>query len=351
MYVQTQANPDLDSPLHPLAVDSPRKRHKSGAYPLPHLTTHQTPLALYSVPRVHTGEPGQPFAPCHSLTTVDLGGGAGPHLNPAAAPVSINQHLYWPETEPHDPAAPHIDQQQEDLLDMTSNKLASVCRQDLSHAALLIDSHLHWIQQPHQPSNPAQDATATVQEPGHVSLGVDGGQGLQLQPTNPTNIQGFSGWPQHHPTALNALPTPEPAASGGSIAGHHTASCYIDAIPTSNTAPAPLEAAEWHYASTTAIGNNTKHHMSSPVGGVVTRSAHTGSKVFIHGNYHRYYGYRPIDEDPRLSVFDRRWFAGKRCMDVGCNEGLITLAIAGRFGPASMVGMDIDEQLIRKACT
>ena len=49
-------------------------------------------------------------------------------------------------------------------------------------------------------------------------------------------------------------------------------------------------------------------------------------------------------------VFERRWFARRRCLDVGCNEGLLTLALAARFGPRSMLGVDIDSGLIGKAC-
>ena len=51
-----------------------------------------------------------------------------------------------------------------------------------------------------------------------------------------------------------------------------------------------------------------------------------------------------------MQVFQRRWFRNKVCMDIGCNEGLITLGLASRFGTASMLGIDIDEVLIRKAC-
>ena len=113
--------------------------------------------------------------------------------------------------------------------------------------------------------------------------------------------------------------------------------------------------------------------------------------VFLHGNYSRYYGYRlgyAFDEDPRmqvrgflqgfqlgrvcivagsccslmsqhlsfapsfawLQVFKRAWFQGRRCLDIGCNSGAITLSIAAQLAPRSMLGVDIDASLIRKAC-
>jgi len=49
-------------------------------------------------------------------------------------------------------------------------------------------------------------------------------------------------------------------------------------------------------------------------------------------------------------LLERRWFHGRRCLDIGCNEGLVTLAVAGRFGTASMLGVDLDAHLIRNAC-
>ncbi|KAL3148854.1 hypothetical protein ABBQ32_001728 [Trebouxia sp. C0010 RCD-2024] len=76
-------------------------------------------------------------------------------------------------------------------------------------------------------------------------------------------------------------------------------------------------------------------------------------RVFLHGNYNRYYGYRlgaALDEDPRVQVLDRRWFHGKRCLDIGCNEGVVTLAAVHRFAPLSMLGVDIDSELIKAAC-
>lgn len=75
--------------------------------------------------------------------------------------------------------------------------------------------------------------------------------------------------------------------------------------------------------------------------------------VALHGNYKRYYGYRwgtGSGEDPRLQVMERCWFAGKRCLDVGCNAGLVSLAVASRFGTAAMLGLDIDASLVHSAC-
>ena len=85
----------------------------------------------------------------------------------------------------------------------------------------------------------------------------------------------------------------------------------------------------------------------------VVMVSHQSHKVFVHGNYHRYYGYRlgkALDEDPRLDVLEKRWFCKKKCLDVGCNEGLVTLSLAKAFGTMSMTGIDLDEHLIKRAC-
>ena len=49
-------------------------------------------------------------------------------------------------------------------------------------------------------------------------------------------------------------------------------------------------------------------------------------------------------------VMERCWFSGRRCLDVGCNSGVLTLALATRFGTASMHGVDIDKPLVQMAC-
>ncbi|KAI4974675.1 probable RNA methyltransferase At5g51130 [Hordeum vulgare subsp. vulgare] len=71
--------------------------------------------------------------------------------------------------------------------------------------------------------------------------------------------------------------------------------------------------------------------------------------AFIYGNYRNYYGYRidrNVGEDPRLEIFKKEWFAGKDCLDIGCNQGLVTIGLAMKFECQSILGVDIDEGLI-----
>lgn len=38
-----------------------------------------------------------------------------------------------------------------------------------------------------------------------------------------------------------------------------------------------------------------------------------------------------LEEDPRLKAMKKEWFEGKDCLDIGCNSGVITIAIGKSF--------------------
>jgi len=74
--------------------------------------------------------------------------------------------------------------------------------------------------------------------------------------------------------------------------------------------------------------------------------------VYIFGNYRRYYEYRNNNSpDPRLDALYSRLdlFKNKRLLDIGCNNGFITVEIAKRFGVRYITGFDIDDQFIKEA--
>lgn len=77
------------------------------------------------------------------------------------------------------------------------------------------------------------------------------------------------------------------------------------------------------------------------------------SSVFQFGNYDRYYGYRNLNEmmDVRLRVFQQNefLFKDKDILDIGCNVGHLTTVVAKNFSPRSVLGLDIDAKLIRRA--
>ncbi|GMF23289.1 unnamed protein product [Phytophthora lilii] len=69
-----------------------------------------------------------------------------------------------------------------------------------------------------------------------------------------------------------------------------------------------------------------------------------------------YYTYRlgqkrqgELEDDPRLAALDRSWFEGKRGLDVGCNSGELTIAIAEQLAPSYLLGVDVDPQLVSRA--
>jgi 7SK snRNA methylphosphate capping enzyme len=56
---------------------------------------------------------------------------------------------------------------------------------------------------------------------------------------------------------------------------------------------------------------------------------------FRFGNYKKYYTlrYEKRWNDPRLSVLSKEYFHNKRVLDIGCNDGTLTLLIAMRYFP------------------
>lgn len=74
---------------------------------------------------------------------------------------------------------------------------------------------------------------------------------------------------------------------------------------------------------------------------------------FQYGNYDRYNNYRNLNEfmDVRLKVFQRNThlFQNKDILDIGCNAGHITIAVARTLQPKTITGIDIDAKLIGKA--
>ena len=52
-----------------------------------------------------------------------------------------------------------------------------------------------------------------------------------------------------------------------------------------------------------------------------------------------------VDEDPRLKVFRKEWFEGKECLDIGCNNGIITIQI-GNFPPSFIVMQEIEQIML-----
>lgn len=123
-----------------------------------------------------------------------------------------------------------------------------------------------------------------------------------------------------------------------------TSDRFVDVLPVSVNTGGPDT--EPNATTKNATGTHTKLTPSSKPPSRKNRNA-----CFRYGNYHRYYGYRVGEtlEDHRVAHFQDEWFTGKRVVDIGCNEGLVGLSIAVRCAPASMLGVDIDNHLVKKA--
>lgn len=81
---------------------------------------------------------------------------------------------------------------------------------------------------------------------------------------------------------------------------------------------------------------------------------------YQYGNYSCYYGYHGFygdewegrvgaEEDPRLRLLDANWFRDKKVLDIGCGTGHMTLAIARKYDPTHILGVELDEQLVNAA--
>ncbi len=67
----------------------------------------------------------------------------------------------------------------------------------------------------------------------------------------------------------------------------------------------------------------------------------------MYGNYKGYYKRR--NENNRHQFLREEWFAHKACLDIGCNEGVVTAHIAENFKPRFILGIDCDRILIEYA--
>ena len=89
-----------------------------------------------------------------------------------------------------------------------------------------------------------------------------------------------------------------------------------------------------------------------------TRCCHravSAARKFVYGNYDAIlrvaqHADAATTSSLRLRALRPEWFL-RECgaLDIGCNSGLITAAIAETFGPRQIVGLDIDERLVARA--
>lgn len=140
-----------------------------------------------------------------------------------------------------------------------------------------------------------------------------------------------------------------------------TTTSLVDRNTEDSTNKSPEKLLKRPLATTTTdrICNSDRNDQKKPRLDVVPASIKsmqknkTKSAPFIHGNYDRYYGYRNANDftDIRLNAFEkyRTFFEGCNVLDIGCNNGLVTIAVARNFNVKRAVGVDIDRRLVDKA--
>ncbi|EDW73795.2 uncharacterized protein Dwil_GK19498 [Drosophila willistoni] len=74
---------------------------------------------------------------------------------------------------------------------------------------------------------------------------------------------------------------------------------------------------------------------------------------YRYGNFDRYVDFRQLNEfrDVRLQVFQRHpeLFQNKDILDIGCNVGHMTITVARHLAPKTILGIDIDRELVARA--
>ena len=245
-----------------------------------------------------------------------------------------------------------------DAMQQVSGRQAAICRQDLSHSALLMAARVS-VGSPAGGGTRAelQEAVSEGESPhacspagaaGAASGGAaaaaaaaaeaagDSGVDLELGTTSAAQKQQPRHWREQREQRKRAP--------------QHTH--FSDSEEEEDADEDVEEAAQQHGQQQLAEEGGEAAGGGAVAGGRRKRQRQGLRPIYIHGNYRQYYGYRlgnAFEQDPRLCSLDRRWFTRRRCLDVGCNAGVVTLALAARFGAASMVGVDIDLALIKRA--
>lgn len=158
------------------------------------------------------------------------------------------------------------------------------------------------------------------------------------------------------------------AAAAAPLPSLPAAPCRVDLSLTAATIAVALRSSSYSplKSSSSAAEEDGKKRRSSSSGATAAAAA-------PRGNYPRYYGYRlslqkegpsarlspahealygPGAADPRLRAllpYLGGLFRGRRLLDVGCNGGVLTLALAAAAGASSAVGVDLDAGLVRSA--
>ncbi|KAM9836775.1 7SK snRNA methylphosphate capping enzyme isoform 2-T3 [Aulostomus maculatus] len=111
---------------------------------------------------------------------------------------------------------------------------------------------------------------------------------------------------------------------------------------------------------TPVMGGARANRCGGPQHGAQPSEKKKDKHRYQFGNHSRYYGYHGtygngwegrvgVEEDPRLHLLDENWFRDKKVLDLGCSAGHMTLAVARRFNPTHILGVELDQKLVHAA--
>ncbi|MCJ8742111.1 hypothetical protein PDJAM_G00078330 [Pangasius djambal] len=125
----------------------------------------------------------------------------------------------------------------------------------------------------------------------------------------------------------------------------------LSITPTPTNKQLSLDRGRSQTFHTPIVGGTAGSHLEANHHASVQKNQRKLRRQFHYGTYSRCYGYRTptLNVDPRLAAFRPEWFRGKKVLDIGCNVGHMTLAIAKNWSPAHILGLDIDGGVVHAA--
>ncbi|KAK3519293.1 hypothetical protein QTP70_023135 [Hemibagrus guttatus] len=124
----------------------------------------------------------------------------------------------------------------------------------------------------------------------------------------------------------------------------------LSITPTPTNKQLDLDRGRSQTFHTPIVGGTTGSHLEANHR-VSQKNQRKQRREYHYGSYSHCYGYQTptLIIDPRLAAFRPEWFRGKKVLDIGCNVGHITLAIAKNWSPVHILGLDIDGGVVHAA--
>lgn len=125
---------------------------------------------------------------------------------------------------------------------------------------------------------------------------------------------------------------------------------HLSITPTPTNKQLDLDRGRSQTFHTPIVGGATGSHLEASHR-VSLKNQRKPKREYHYGTYSHHYGYQTptLNIDPRLAAFRPEWFRGKKVLEIGCNVGHMTLAIAKNWSPVHILGLDIDGCVVHAA--